>query len=180
MSDDGGTHYRVREQPTDPQVTADTVRSTWHPWPDVEITTWLTATAPWHVRTHRIRTARALHTGEGGFAVDRDAGTDRETGPAYARVSAPAGLTGLHDLDGRREGEVVDCLPGTNVLARRTALPVLLGRLPPGEHWLRCAVLGVPSGDEAETTWRQPPAIAPLPTIAHPATAAHPTMGDGT
>ncbi len=132
------------------------------------------------MRTHRIRTARALHTGEGGFAVDRDAGTDRETGPAYARVSAPAGLTGLHDLDGRREGEVVDCLPGTNVLARRTALPVLLGRLPPGEHWLRCAVLGVPSGDEAETTWRQPPAIAPLPTIAHPATAAHPTMGDGT
>lgn len=98
----------------------------------MEITTWLTATAPWHVRAHRIRTARALHTAEAGFAVDRDAGTDRETGPGHARVSAPAGFTGLRDLDGRREGDVVDCLPGTNVLARRTALPLLSGLLPPG------------------------------------------------
>jgi hypothetical protein len=133
------------------------VHSTWHPWPDVEVTTWLTARPPWHVRVHRVRTGRTLHTAEGGFAVDRDAGTDRRTGPGYARVSAPAGLTGIRDLDGPRPGEVVDCLPGTNVLARRTALPVLVGRLPPGEHWLRCAVLGAPDGPEAEKAWRHPP-----------------------
>ncbi|WP_328643122.1 DUF2264 domain-containing protein [Streptomyces canus] len=186
LSDDGGAHYRVREEPAAHYVSGDMVLSTWHPWPDVEITTWLTATAPWHVRTHRIRTARALHTAEAGFAVDRDAGTDREAGPGHARVSAPAGLTGLRDLDGRREGEVVDCLPGTNVLARRTALPVLIGRLPPGEHWLRCAVLGAPDGSEAETAWREPPRLAHpttlthLPTTAHPSTTAHSTTGDGT
>ncbi|MET7452013.1 DUF2264 domain-containing protein [Streptomyces sp. NPDC005574] len=168
LSDDGGAHYRVREEPAASYVTADTVLSTWHPWPDVEITTWLTAAAPWHVRTHRVRTGRALHSAEGGFAVDRDAATDRGAGPAQARVSAPAGLTGLRDLDGRRRGEVVDCLPGTNVLARRTAMPVLSGRLPPGEHWLRCAVLGAPAGPEAENAWRHPP------------TTAHPTTGDGT
>ncbi|MFJ9634823.1 DUF2264 domain-containing protein [Streptomyces sp. NPDC101175] len=180
LSDDGGAHYRVREEPTDPEVTPDTVRSTWRPWPDVEITTWLTAAAPWHVRTHRIRTGRALHTAEGGFAVDRDAGTDRATGPAYARVSAPAGLTGLRDLDGRREGEVVDCLPGTNVLARRTALPALTGQLPPGEHWLRCAVLGLPAGPAAEKAWLEPPAAPPLPDPPQAPTTAHPTIGDGT
>ncbi|MFJ9250818.1 DUF2264 domain-containing protein [Streptomyces sp. NPDC101776] len=180
LSDDGGSHYRVREEPADPTVTPDTVRSTWHPWPDVEITTWLTAAAPWHVRTHHISTARALHTAEGGFAVDRDAGPDRATGPTYARAAAPAGLTGLRDLDGRREGRILDCLPGTNVLARRTALPMLIGQLPPGEHWLRCAVLGAPSGDEAETAWRDPPTTTPLPTIAQPTPTARPTIGDGT
>ncbi|MFH9552985.1 DUF2264 domain-containing protein [Streptomyces sp. NPDC017435] len=180
LSDDGGAHYRVREEPADPHVTADTVRSTWSPWPDVEITTWLTAAAPWHVRAHRIRTARALHTAEAGFAVDRDAGTDRETGPGHARVSAPAGLTGLRDLDGRREGDVVDCLPGTNVLARRTALPVLSGPLPPGEHWLRCAVLGAPAGHEAETAWRDPPTTCHPATTAAPATAAAPATGPPT
>jgi len=156
LSDDGGTHYRVREEPVDPQTTADTVRSTWRPWADVEVTTWVTAAPPWHVRRHRIRTARALHTSEGAFAVDRDAGVDRSAGTGYARASAPAGLTGVRDLDGVRDGEVIDCLPGTNVLARRTALPTLAGQLRPGELWLRCAVLGA-AGPEAEAAWRQPP-----------------------
>ncbi|MGW0580271.1 DUF2264 domain-containing protein [Streptomyces sp. NPDC002920] len=159
LSDDGGAHYRVREEPMDPHVTADTVRSSWRPWPDVEITTWLTAAPPWHLRRHRIRTARALRTAEGAFAVDRDAGTDRETGTGYAWASAPTGFTGVRDLDGLREGEVIDCLPGTNVLARRTALPMLTGQLPPGEHWLRSAVLGTRNGPEAEAAWRRPPTL---------------------
>ncbi|GAA1360676.1 DUF2264 domain-containing protein [Streptomyces beijiangensis] len=161
LSEDGD-HFRVREEPADPAVAAGTVRSTWHPWPDVEITTWLTAAPPWHLRVHRIRTARHLHTAEGGFAVDRDGGTDRRTGAARARIASPAGLTGLIDSDGRRTGETVDCLPGTNVLARRTALPLLTTELPPGEHWLRCAVLGTAAGPEGETAWKNPPA-PPVP-----------------
>ncbi|MFF4399686.1 DUF2264 domain-containing protein [Streptomyces sp. NPDC001480] len=157
LSDDGGRHYRVREEPAGWHLRGDTVLSTWWPWPDVEITTWLTAAPPWHVRRHRLRTGRTLHTAEGAFAVDRDPGVSLRTGVGYARVSAPAGFTGLRDLDGVRRGEVIDCLPGTNVLARRTALPMLTGRIPPGEHWLRCAVLGAPGGPEAEAAWRRPP-----------------------
>jgi hypothetical protein len=163
LSDDGGAHYRVREEPVDPETRGDTVRCVWRPWPDVEITTWLAAAPPWHLRTHRVRTGRALHTAEGAFAVDRDAGVgrdmsmERSAGTGYARVSGRAGFSGLRDLDGLREGEVVDCLPGTNVLARRTALPTLTGQLPPGEHWLRCAVLGAPGGRKTTAHWRQPP-----------------------
>ncbi|MEV0090875.1 DUF2264 domain-containing protein [Streptomyces sp. NPDC050738] len=162
LSEDGD-HFRVREEPADPEVAAGTVRSTWHPWPDVEITTWLTAAPPWHLRVHRIRTGRRLHTAEGGFAVDRDGGADRRTGAARARIASPAGLTGLIDSDGRRSGETLDCLPGTNVLARRTALPLLTAELPPGEHWLRCAVLGTAAGPEGEKAWKNPPA-PPMPT----------------
>jgi hypothetical protein len=157
VSDDEGEqprHFRVREDQSDPAVEdGDTVRSTWRPWPDVEITTWLTAAAPWHLRTHRIRTGRALHTAEGGFAVDRDAGlTRREADDGSALAVNPAGeLSGLRDLDGGREGRVIDPLAGTNVLARRTALPTLVAQLPPGEHWLRCAVLG--AGPELAAAW---------------------------
>ncbi|MFD7717296.1 DUF2264 domain-containing protein [Streptomyces sp. NPDC059814] len=162
LSDDGGVHYRVREEPGDHQVTDDTVRSTWHPWPDVEITTWLTAAPPWQLRVHRVRTARPLHTAEGAFAVDRDSapppGPTRQAGPGRARATGSAGLTGLIDTDGRRTGQVIDCLPGTNVLARRTMLPTLTGELPPGEHWLRCAVLGAAPGPDGETAWKRPPA----------------------
>jgi hypothetical protein len=153
-------HFRVRERNEDPVLTGDgTVRSTWHPWSDVEITTWLTPAAPWHLRTHRIRTARALHTVEGGFAVDRDGGlttSEGEPGTALA-VSAAGDLSGLRDLtDGPpRQGRVIAPLPGTNVLARRTCLPTLDARLPAGEHWLRCAVLGV--GPDRTAAWDEPP-----------------------
>jgi hypothetical protein len=181
VSDDTGpegpTHFRVREQPADAEVTAadGTVRSSWQPWPDVEITTWLSAAAPWHLRTHRIRTGRALHTAEGGFAVDRDGGlavSGAAAGSAVA-VSQAGDLSGLRDLGGQdgpdgpggepaepRAGQVIEPLSGTNVLARRTSLPVLLAELPPGEHWLRCAVLG--AGPAQAAAWEAPP-----PSPAH-------------
>jgi hypothetical protein len=170
VSDDEGeepVHFRVRETCEDPGVEDDgTVRSTWRPWADVEITTWLTAAAPWHLRTHRIRTGRALHTAEGGFAVDREGATGtreegtgtREEGTGRAMATGATGdLSGVVDLSAHpaREGQVIEALPGTNVLTRRTALPTLLGHLPPGEHWLRCAVLG--TGPAGATAWQSPP-----------------------
>ncbi|WNI14996.1 DUF2264 domain-containing protein [Actinacidiphila sp. ITFR-21] len=159
-------HFRVREEPADPETAAadGTVRSVWRPWPDVEITTWLTAAPPWHLRTHRIRTGRALHTAEAGFAADRDgAPTRREESPGAAlAVSAAGDLSGLRDLPGSgpgpaaapRPGRVLDLLPGTSVLFRRTALPLLTATLPPGEHWLRCAVLG--AGPAEAAAWQEP------------------------
>lgn len=165
VSDDTGpetTHFRVREGCEDP-VTGDdgTVSSTWRPWPDVEITTWLTAAAPWHLRTHRIRTGRPLRTAEGGFAVDRDGGfTRREEADGSAlAVTAAGDLSGLRDLDGARTGRVLPLMPGTNVLWRRTVLPTLTGELAPGEHWLRCAVLGSGPAQPA-AAWEQPPPAA--------------------
>jgi hypothetical protein len=163
VSDDEGdpVHFRVRETCEDPVTEDDgTIRSTWHPWADVEITTWLTAAAPWHLRTHRIRTGRALHTAEGGFAVDRDGGpAAREEGQGRAlAVSADGDLSGLLALGEEgpaRDGRVIEPLPGTNVLARRTALPTLLAELPPGEHWLRCAVLG--AGPSQAAAWQAAP-----------------------
>ncbi len=180
--------------------------STWRPWADVEVTTWLAAAAPWHLRVHRVRTGRMLHAYEGGFAVDRDAGPARreETEGSACAVSAAGDLSGLRDLpapadpeqpapadpeqpaaaeptggagrsDGAgrvvrgepaaglapppRAGRVLDLLPGTNVLARRTVLPVLTALLPPGEHWLRCAVLGAASAEAA--AWNRRPPAAP-------------------
>jgi len=41
----------------------------WKPWSDVEIRTWLVTGTPWHVRIHRIDTARYLDCADGGFAL---------------------------------------------------------------------------------------------------------------
>lgn len=163
ISDDAGegepVHWRVREEPVDPATGEDgTVVSTWRPWPDVEITTWLTAAAPWHLRTHRVRTGRTLHTAEGGFAVDRDGGpTVREETAGSALAVSPAGdLSGLRDLGGARAGRVIDLQPGTHVYFPRTALPLLAATLAPGTHWLRSAVLGA-SPEQAAAWEGEPP-----------------------
>ena len=56
------------------------LRSTWHPWPDVEVETWLvpphSATPLWHLRIHRVRTQRKIRIAEGGFSVYGQRGGD--------------------------------------------------------------------------------------------------------
>ncbi|MEV1179384.1 DUF2264 domain-containing protein, partial [Nonomuraea sp. NPDC049784] len=77
-----------------------------------------------------------------------------DTGPGWARLDSPHGLCVIEDLSGRREGALVTALPGTNVFAPRTTIPTLKGDLPPGEHLLACAVIGL----KAAGGWPEPPA----------------------
>jgi hypothetical protein len=142
LSEDGA-HWRPREVPESPSASDGVLHTHWTPWPDVEVETWLLALAPWHVRVHRVRSGRALHTAEGAFAVDRDPEPHRtRSGPGHARIDSPAGLCVIEDLRGGRTGDLVRASPGTNVLARRTVIPTLVGDLAPGDHLLACAVLG--------------------------------------
>ncbi|MCT9934360.1 DUF2264 domain-containing protein [Planotetraspora sp. A-T 1434] len=160
LSDDG-THYRAREVPLDHTLTGGRLYSRWQVAPDVEVETWLIARPPWHVRVHRLRTGRHLHSAEGGFAIDRDLPLDRRARLGMAGARGAAGLSAIHDLGAARAGEMVEALPGTNVMARRTFIPTLVAEHPPGEHLLVTAVLGLvhdPSGG-----WPEPPAV-PDPT----------------
>ena len=43
-------------------------------------------------------------------------------------------------LEGYTGGEVISTEPNTNLMEPRCVLPMLHGRLEPGEHTLRCAV----------------------------------------
>lgn len=179
LSDDG-SHYRVREEAVESTVDSDTVYSRWHPWPDVEVETWLIAVPPWYLRVHRLRCERALHSADGGFALDRSAVdppslagelTERD---GLAMVRGPGGASGIRDPTGRRTGRVVRLDPNTGLLANRTALPTLVDRHGPGTHWLACAVLGHPDPGAWARAWPKPPALpdwarAHLPGIVPPA-----------
>ncbi|WP_406316458.1 DUF2264 domain-containing protein [Streptosporangium sp. NBC_01639] len=156
VSDDG-THWRPCEVPRDSTAHDGLLHSRWTPWPDVEIETWLIARPPWHVRVHRIRSERGLHSAEGAFAVNRDAPAHRSAeGPGHARFDSPSGLCVIEDLRGTRAGRLVQALPGTNVLAPRTVIPTLAGEHGPGEHWLVCAVLGL-AESRPDAEWPEPP-----------------------
>ncbi|GAA0401812.1 hypothetical protein Acor_60760 [Acrocarpospora corrugata] len=160
LSEDGD-HWRPCEIPEDSSADQALHHLRWSPWADVEIETWLIACAPWHVRIHRVRSGRPLHTAEGAFALNRDVPAHRTaTGTAHARLLSPAGLCQIEDLAPAptRRGELLAALPGTNVMAPRTTIPTLRGELAPGEHWLTCAVVALTTAAE----WLAPPDLATL------------------
>lgn len=142
LSEDG-RHWRCCEVPS----AEGDLRLRWSPWDDVEIETWLIPRPPGHLRVHRVVSPRRLFTAEAGFAVDRDTETERDSGAGYAWAASDQGLSRIEDAADpawptgvRREGEVVQPHPGTNVLVPRTILPTLRGEHDPGEFWLTCQV----------------------------------------
>jgi hypothetical protein len=100
----------------------------------------------WHLRVHRLVTARAVIGAEGGFCVPlTTAGPD----PAALHTTDELGVCGatangltsvIVDLHRVRTGELVVPFAGTNVLHPRTVLPMLRAEYPPGEHLILAAV----------------------------------------
>jgi hypothetical protein len=132
----------------------------------VAVTTYL---APyrdgWHVRVHKLTTARTLTGAEGGFCLPwTDASPDPAalgtTGEIGICAATAHGLTsGILDLNYARTGELVAPMAGTNVLYPRTVLPTLRAEYTRGEHRLVSAVyLGAEpmwTDDEAVTALRE-------------------------
>jgi len=70
LSEAGDNLYRVRRRNEETSIGDDgALYARWRPWPDVEVRTWIVPGLPWHVRVHRIETARRLDVAEGGFAL---------------------------------------------------------------------------------------------------------------
>jgi len=157
------THYRIRLAVEDAVVDGKTLYSRWCPWDNVTVDTWIAPASPWHVRVHRLDTDRHLHSGEGGFPLNRSgdddpADFDRREADASAHVTYPAGTGGIRDLASERRGCAVDQDPNTNVCHPRTVVPTLTDTHDPGTHWLVTAVTAARSG--GEDAWEHPPRVS--------------------
>jgi len=164
ISDDG-EFYRVRERTLDAKLENDILWSKWQAMPDVEVETWLIPVSLWHIRVHHIRAGRPIWTAEGGFSLDRtgdnpiDRAGDGKTGTGVACATYPSGGSGIVDLSGEREGQVLRLDPNTNLLYPRTVLPTLVAQYPSGDYWLSCAVLADPSLEKWEKLWQDVPEL---------------------
>lgn len=184
LCEQGDGLYRVRRNCLQVKVSREGIYSLWKPWEDVTVETWLIPWGSWHVRVHRVVSARTLTGGEGAYAVGWDgsgypetegrrvssAAAEGRTGisgapaagleesdDAMARAWHTLGCTAIVNLEGRRRGQVVLPHPNTNVLYSRTKLPCLMGDMEEGETWLACAVLGTRTWDEAVREWSRTP-----------------------
>jgi hypothetical protein len=149
LSDDAGRRWRVRQEVEESAVRDGVVWARWSPWPDVTVHTCL---APhrdgWHLRVHRLVSARVLSSAEGAFCVPWTApapplAADPRVSGVGVCAATVDGLTSLIvDLDGDRvrTAELVTPTAGTNVLHSRTVLPMLRAEHPAGEHRLVVAV----------------------------------------
>lgn len=157
-------HYRVRRFCEEFRIEEHSIYSHWLPWANVEVRTWLIPAGLWHVRIHRIRTERELDIAEGGFAIRQltgEAGEEAVIIAAQDHVLAqlPSGMSGIINIAGFQQAEMVYPEANTNVLQPRTMIPTLMKRLKPGEHVLISAVFGATNSEENRLQWSMPPII---------------------
>jgi Uncharacterized protein conserved in bacteria len=169
---EGDGYWRERRATRERYSCDDYVRSTWSPWPDVDVTTWLLPFGPWHLRIHAIRSRRELETAEGGFSLPDDCGEGPARQPFVDAASRGALLAafpwaygGIADLGPgeRRAAELHKPDPNLNLLYPRVLVPLLRGKVRQGSCLLCCAALaGIPAPGEGEMpgAWEEKPAFS--------------------
>ncbi len=158
---EGDNLYRGKRTCEDFKVDDHVVYTSWKPWKDVEIKTWLIAGAPWHIRIHSIDTARFLDCADGGFALglemeegkDAKAKTIRESHASLAAF--PWGASGVKNLCGGEAAELIFPNANTNIMHARTVIPTVKASLKPGRRLFINAFFGEPGGDAS--LWEEPP-----------------------
>lgn len=149
LSDDGGLNFRLREKCESQSLENGVFASTWRPWPDVEVLTWLVPALPGHLRIHRIRSKRALTSADGGFSINRQANGYADLSNAVLVNDAMG--SAMIDLHGGRRAESLTHEPGFHLMWFSAAFPVLMGDHSPGETWLATYATGWPGAWTFET-----------------------------
>lgn len=141
--------YRVRRKNEETWIRDHVLYARWLPWRDVEVQTWIVAGLPWHIRIHRIVTARSLDAAEGGFALGIQEPTTIVENSRQVTAQNSGGCSAVYGLLGYAGAQAVYPNADTNLLHPRTVLPTLTAALEPGTHLLISAIYGQ-AGDEAE------------------------------
>lgn len=136
---DGDNYFRGRRDCDEVRVDENYIFSRWSPWHDVHIDTWLVPFGEWHLRLHRVDSARRLQTVEGGFAVIK---TEHLLQGRGSVLHAQNGSSVIVDLspDIARLPDSIITPPNSSVMfAQCASIPVLMTEIPVGESWLCCA-----------------------------------------
>lgn len=137
---DGDDYYRGRRECEAVRVDENYIYSRWSPWHDVHIDTWQVPFGEWHLRLHRINSARALQTAEGGFAVMKTEHQIRERGCYLAAENGSSAIVDLSPVIARVPDSIVTPPNSSIMFPECAAIPLLKTDIPQGESWLCCAV----------------------------------------
>lgn len=137
---DGDNYFRGRRDCDEVRVDENFIFSRWSPWKDVQIDTWLVPFGEWHLRLHRIDSARKLQTVEGGFAVIKTAHRLQGRGSVLNAQNGSSVIVDLSPAMARQPDSIVTPPNSSVMFAECASIPVLTTEIPVGESWLCCAV----------------------------------------
>lgn len=146
---DGDDYYRGRRACDAVRMDENYIYSRWSPWHDVHIDTWQVPFGEWHLRLHRINSARALQTAEGGFAVMKTEQQIRERGCYLAAENGSSLIVDLSPAIARQPDSIVTPPNSSIMFPECASIPLLKTDIPPGESWLCCAVVASGSPHDA-------------------------------
>ena len=165
LSDDDGAHYRVREHCDSARLAGNILFSSWRPWSDVLVHTWLVPHENGrHARVHRVASPRRLITTEGAFAAPRaDFALDEIVAHEHeAWVHCMAGdFVGIRDCSPtKRAAKVTKPHGSTSLMFPRTLVPQLKGIVTAAvPQVFACVIVAGPDGDSVKAQWTQPPHV---------------------
>ncbi|HIF4732621.1 TPA: DUF2264 domain-containing protein [Citrobacter amalonaticus] len=136
----GDNYFRGRRDCEQVRVGENVIFSRWLPWHDVTIETWLVPFGEWHIRLHRINSARVLQTVEGGFAVMKAEHQLHGHGCVIAASNGSSTIVDLSPVMSRSPDSIITPPNSSIMFAECAAIPVLSTEIAPGESWLCCAV----------------------------------------
>ncbi|MCK6697829.1 DUF2264 domain-containing protein [Enterobacter bugandensis] len=138
---DGDNYFRGRRECDAVRVDENYIYSRWSPWHDVHIETWQIPFGEWHLRLHRINSARTLQTAEGGFAVMKTEHQIRACGSYLAAENGSSAIVDLSPFIERTPDSIVTPPNSSIMFPECASIPLLKTDLQPGERWLCCAVI---------------------------------------
>ena len=138
---DGDNYFRGRRECDAVRVDENYIYSRWSPWHDVHIETWQIPFGEWHLRLHRINSARTLQTAEGGFAVMKTEHQIRARGSYLAAENGSSAIVDLSPFIERTPDSIVTPPNSSIMFPECASIPLLKTDLQPGERWLCCAVI---------------------------------------
>jgi hypothetical protein len=169
MLTEGDGYWRERRHSRDRFSCIDFVRSSWSPWTDVEVVTWLLPVGTWHMRVHAVSSGRELDAAEGGFSLPDQNAHECAVAPRITRAEGsilaalPWASGGIVDLSPgleRRAAELHKPEPNLNLLYPKVLVPLLRGKIGKGETILACAVFAASgSSSGRDLPWDEVPAF---------------------
>lgn len=121
--------------------------SEWKPLRDVKISTILIPGNPWHVRVHKVITKKHIIFQEGGFSIEDNSKDFPSTELEIRKIKNGSlilnkdKLSGLFNLSGEEDVDIIELTPNTNLLYPRTKMPLIKWKLKPGKYIIVVALL---------------------------------------
>lgn len=136
------TYFRPKSEDISFRATDDWVSYRWTPYENVLITSTIVPCGDYHVRIHQIDTQRDLFLYDAAFSNCYE-GEERCETATLASYASSVGISSIENICGYQKGLVIRPEPNTNLLYKRTLLPVLQAKIAVGQHLLVSLVGGI-------------------------------------